>query len=109
MSSGSNEGWEERYEDVLLNPSIVRAGVYLSRRASDHLSPEERCRVWVKLDLIAALAHKLAIGMIKGTLKYPTDDWTDKQWGAYAEDEENDLINYRLLKAHARRVKDTGG
>ena len=105
----TNADWEERYKDLLILREMFSVDVRLGPSAYQWLSTNERRRIRTKLEMVKGLAEKLAWGMLKGTLKYPTDDWTDKQWGAYAEDEENDLINYRLLKAHARRVKDTGG
>ena len=106
MSSDTNEGWEERYTDSLILREMFSVDVRLGPSAYQWLSKNEQYRIRTKLRMVEGLAEKLAWGMLKGTLKYPTDDWTDEQWGAYAEDEENDLINYRLLRTHAKRVRD---
>ena len=43
--------------------------------------------------------------MLKGTLKYESDDVPIDVWEAMADDDEADAINYRLLLAEARRCR----
>ena len=52
-----------------------------------------------KLGISESIAEISAIGLLKGTLKYPSDIWTPEQWIEHATSEIIDGANYlHLLK-----------
>ena len=64
------------------------------------LSGENMERLRRKMPLVQEAATRLAVGMLKGTIKYDTDDWTPEQWIEHLGDEAFDQVNYfMLLKA----------
>lgn len=71
-----------------------------------NLQLKERQRLDKKLILVQQAACELAARMVKGTIKYPTDDWSVEQYNKYQEDEMFDLINYLLLKQQAQLNKN---
>ena len=96
----TNEGWENRYEQIN-EPSYFEVVIFPFVNILYRLDKTEAERLQKKLKLLENYTRKLAVGMLKGTLKYPTDNWTVEQWMHEEEDEEIDRINYRLLKQDA--------
>ena len=93
-----NSGWESRFAEWSTEDFAVCIDYN-----SEGLTNEEQHRLLLKLDIVADYAAKLALAMTKGTLKYPTDTRTPEQWQAFADDEFNDIVNYRLLTDAAKR------
>lgn len=96
-------GWEKRIQ-YLCKPehfyvSVVPAAVLSS------LTTEQIERLLPKLELVVKAAKYMASGMLKGVLKYPTDDIAVEQWMAHVIDEGADQMNYQMLLWNAW-VKD---
>lgn len=58
------------------------------------LTPDERLRTEQKLTLVREEALRLAIAMLKGTVKYPTDNRTVREWVDFAIDDAGDAYQY---------------
>ena len=98
-----NENWEARY-DKLINEDCFSVNIFLEFALTDNLTEDEIDRLQIKLYPIEDLAKRLAVAMLKGTLKYPTDNRTVEEWAAFEEDEFFDLVNYRLLLKAAQQT-----
>lgn len=103
MSTTTNPGWEERYEKI-------RAAVETRERKSceptkilnyllsSHLiTMDEYTRGWWKTQLLEPFIIRLVVNMVKGTVKYPTDDWPAEAWQDFGMDDTADSVNYSLL------------
>lgn len=55
-----------------------------------------------KLRLVEAAAAKMAANMLKGTLKYDSDNITEKEWLDHLGDDLTDSLNYYWLLLAAR-------
>jgi len=91
-------GWEARVKE-LARAEFFSARIVYSDKLSKQLSPSEHIRLDKKLDLVQQAAEYMAAGMLKGTLKYPTDDLTVEQWMAHVVGEGADQFNYEILLA----------
>jgi len=98
-----NENWQERFESV---PSTLLLKLLFSDEMLDFLSEEEYRRMLPKLGLVEEAAQLLTRAMIKGTLKYPRDDWDVQLWEDHGLDDLVDVLNYKLLERAARRAND---
>ncbi len=61
------------------------------------LSRAEYDRLQVKLALVEKLAVRLAVNMLKGTLKYENDEYTLREWLEMGIDDGLDTVNYLAL------------
>lgn len=95
----SNEGWQERAK-VLCDPNNISVTVDCD---FDALTVEERRRLEPKLAIVERLAGYMVAGMIKGTVKYPTDDYTLSDWMKSLIGEGADFLNYIGLTEAAFR------
>ena len=99
-----NPGWEERLA-TLKDPrsfSIAVEPNWGNLRPAG-LTIEEYKRLCPKLELVREFALKMAYGMLKGTLKYPTDDYSIEQWLAGEDDDTVDAVDWRLLRMNAMK------
>ena len=98
-------GWEERFAQYQSYPDLIQ--IEISLKGEDFTS-EELERTLAKFELVKEFAKGLCMGMIKGTAKYEHDRWSEEQFGNGAEDEEYDLVNYRLLRnaEQQRRIRE---
>lgn len=98
-----NRGWEERYKDIQNKLEVhLMPGVILT---SIHglISEDERTRSLWKIRLVEPFVHRMVLNMIKGTIKYPTDDWPAEVWEDMGMDDQADSVNYSiLLRDHLR-------
>lgn len=90
-----NDGWEERVKE------LCKAENFSCRIAPcdipfTSLSDEEWSRLRTKLLLIEQFACFMAAGMLKGTIKYPTDTWKER-WQPNLFGETADMVNYLML------------
>ena len=101
-----NEGWEERF--AIFSARDIDVSIALDPPVGQLLTAEESKRTEIKFRMVEDFARGLAFGMLKGSLKYKTDHWEDEKWANAAEDEEFDLVNYRLLRKseQARRESE---
>ena len=96
----TNPGWEERAERLCDPANFV---VEVTNLPLKGLTPAEQYRLCKKLRLVEQFAARLAANMLKGVVKYPSDEMTVEEWEAAEEDDTVDSINYRLLAADARQ------
>lgn len=103
MTSQRNADWEYRVEQMC-KPEFFKATINVSQSSLNELglSLDEFMRLQYKLRLIEESAVKQALAMLKGTLKYDTDDRTPDEWAAFEEEEDIDRFNYNILKRDAR-------
>jgi hypothetical protein len=94
------EGWQERAE-ALCKPGAATAAITLSQAVIEKLDDDERRRVAGKLRLVAEVAAKLALNMLKGVLKYERDDYSTELWVEYLIDDATDTLNYAYLLREA--------
>lgn len=87
--------WQERVEE-LARPEWFN-GYTPKQELLNRLTSVERERLVNKLALVKQAAAWMAAGMLKGTLKYATDDYSIDQWMAHVVGEGADQINYQLL------------
>ena len=93
-----NEGWEERYKpirDTHHNP--IPVGFLAHMVADGTLSMDEANRSRWKIKLLEPFVTRMIVNMIKGSLKYTSDDWSDEVWEDMGKDDKADGINYDLL------------
>jgi len=94
------EDWADRVEGFLdINNFVV--DIQTSQRLLGSLSTEQKGRLAWKLELVEKAARYMAVGMLKGTLKYSHDAYTTEQWMAHVIDEGADQLNYQLLLENA--------
>ena len=96
------EGWQERFNRVA-NACYFRFSPHIFSEVVEELTVGEYARLVPKLELIARHAERLAVGMLKGTIKYAGDDHSVATWKAEEEDDSVDSVNYRLLRQDAER------
>ena len=89
--------WEERTKKLCGVDSFT-AQISMTDWLMGLLTKEERDRTRIKLGKVEDLSKRLAVGMLKGSLKYTTDAHSDDEWDREIRDEMADFINYWLLK-----------
>ena len=102
-----NEGWEERYEAIKARVHMhLPISRFLDGLVSDDLlTPSEHTRALWKITLLEPFVTRMVVNMIKGTLKYTTDDWPAETWQDMGLDDKVDGINYELLLHHHLHAK----
>lgn len=97
-----NEGWEERLATILdfLDLSVTVNTRVLSGR-NGGLTLEEWNRLGPKIKMVEEFAGHMAENMLKGTVKYTSDEYAVETWLAEEEDDTVDLVNYSLLRRDA--------
>ena len=101
-----NDGWEKRFEkatemtypmsDAFYVSVTPRMGVLVT------ITQDEERRLRSKLAMIERFMQRMAMGMLKGTLKYDTDNRTYDEWRAEFDDEFIDMVNYRVFMEETR-------
>ena len=98
MSIEINSGWEERLQQINEQlPIIIRPSLVWNPDLVYALSESELERFKIKLRLIEQAAEEMAKEMLKGTVKYSSDDWAEADWEEAFTQELYGLLNYRLL------------
>ena len=97
-----NEGWQERAQQIC---KIENFAVYTSFNLSvlEQLTSDEQRRLEQKLLLVENYAQHMAMNMAKGTIKYPSDEYSIDTWLVEEADDNVDGTNYRLLRLDAMR------
>ncbi len=94
-----NEGWERR----LTGFNTRDFGCTLRLKEScNPITDQEYKRLAPKLIMVQEIAKKMALNMLKGTLKYQTDDWPLHVWEEMGDDDLVDVLMYRALERAAR-------
>ena len=99
-TSTSNEGWMERAK-VLCDPNHWLVGAGYSMDLQNGLTEEERERLKPKIQMVIDAAKIMLAGMVKGTIKYPTDGFDIDKWMDHLIGEGMDQANYQILLANA--------
>ena len=104
-----NEGWEQRYQAVKdhvsidLSPKAILGDLVFSGLITE---AESERALW-KILLIEPFVTRMVVNMIKGTIKYTTDDWSLETWREMALDDRVDGINYdALFHNHLRELRE---
>jgi len=84
-----------------IKPEWFRAFAYLTDEGINELTLEQRKRMEPKLDMVSRIAHKMAMNMLRGTVKYDNDDWTVMQWLEYLKNNSIDSLSYTYLLEQA--------
>ncbi len=94
----------ERIEELCVPDNFQVAIAYTGPRNFDEdkqswseLGRAEYDRLQVKLALVEKLATRLAVNMLKGTLKYENDEYTLREWLEMGIDDGLDTVNYLTL------------
>lgn len=98
----SQLGWQSRTEE-LCKPEHFSVQIWTSREIDDKLTDREVLRLSRHLQLVQEWTRYMAAGMLKGVLKYDTDDYTIEQWMAHMIGESVDSTNYKMLLFNAWR------
>lgn len=99
---------QQRRSEMLddLDPSIFQVSIYfdITHPVYKQLSKAELTRTTQKLDIVVSAANRLAVAMLKGTIKYPTDNHSINEWLEYALDDAGDAFQYLHLIQEALKV-----
>lgn len=104
-------GWEKRTEELATPDNFLVIITPLANlwRGLDKCEKE---RLNKKLLILEEAVKYLAAGMVKGTVKYPTDNYSMEQWMAHLIGEGADQFNYQILLfdkwSKIRKEKDNG-
>ena len=89
-------GWEERAKH-LARYDLFKVTINPNAYLLTGLTEDEKKRLFKKLRLVSNAARYMAAGMVKGTIKYATDNYDLKQWFAHLIGEGADQMNYQML------------
>jgi len=98
------EDWQKRVE-LLSKPEFFKVKINPSVDLLSGLTENERARLFTKLNLVSEYVTYLCAGMVKGTVKYATDQHELKQWMAHVVGEGADQSNYTMLLFNAWRLQ----
>ena len=101
------EGWELRIKE-LANAKHFKVSIGVGSVLRAGLTNKENERLDIKLQLVADAAALMAAGMVKGTVKYSTENYSVDKWMTHVIDEGVDQLNYQLLLVTAYQ-KEVGG
>lgn len=90
------DNWQKRTEG-LAKPEYWSVTAAPSVELWQALTLEERVRLDAKVEMVINATKYLLAGMVKGTVKYTSDDWTLDRWMAHVIGEGADQFNYQIL------------
>lgn len=90
------ENWQQRTE-ALAKPEYWGVDISMSEHLIVGLTTSEINRLEKKVAMVRDCAKYMLAGMVKGTVKYTSDDWTLERWMAHMIGEGADQMNYQLL------------
>ena len=90
------DNWQERTER-LAKPEFWTIECKANVELWLELSDEERQRMGPKIDMVIMATKHMLAGMVKGTVKYTSDDWSLDRWMAHMVGEGYDQLNYQML------------
>jgi len=94
------DGWEERTR-ALAQPGLFTVEIGLSEKLREAITDKEFKRLDKKLRLVEEYAKVMCAGMMKGTIKYETDDYDPQKWLAHLIGEGADQSCYSVLLVEA--------
>ena len=92
----ANPGWQEKAE-ILATPELWTVTCEPAPELWKALTPDERERLVVKMEMVQRAACYLLAGMTKGCIKYSSDSYSMEQWMASLMGEGSDWFNYLIL------------
>ena len=93
-----NPNWERRYNQIRERLTIPIDTSFLAAMVgTGDLTMEQANRSRWKIKLIEPFVTRMVVNMIKGSIKYTTDDWSAETWQDMGMDDKADGINYGLL------------
>lgn len=90
------EGWQKRVEE-LAKPEYWYVSLTPRVEMTEQLSDDEFRRLAKKVKMVKEAVKWMLAGMVKGTVKYSSDDWTLERWMAHLVGEGADQMNYQIL------------
>lgn len=95
----TNEGWEDRYTRIkaAIRVHLPNDKMLYALEELGLITRAEVDRSLWKIALLEPFVTRMMLNMIKGTIKYPTDDWTTDMWDDMSMDDQADSVNYNLL------------
>lgn len=90
------EGWQKRVEE-LAKPEYWDVSLAPRVEMTEQLSDDEFRRLAKKVKMVKEAVKWMLAGMVKGTVKYSSDDWTLERWMAHLVGEGADQMNYQIL------------
>ena len=99
-TSAVNEYWEKRAKE-LCNPDYWSIQIYPRSPIFEGMTQGEIKRLEPKIKMVQEAAQIMMAGMVKGTLKYPTDGFDIDKWMSHLIGEGCDQMNYQILLATA--------
>lgn len=100
----ANPDWQRRVE-LLAKPELWTVTCEPAPELWKELTPDERQRLIIKMEMVQRAATYLLAGMTKGTVKYETDSYSLEQWMASVMGEGADWFNYLNLMFHAYNLQ----
>lgn len=94
-----NPGWEERYQAVRdrVHIELPSYDILQGLHITGVITSDEMMRSSWKIRLLEPFVTRMVVNMIKGSIKYTTDDWSEATWQDMGMDDKADSINYELL------------
>ncbi len=93
-----NPNWERRYNQIREHLTIPIDTSFLAAMVgTGDLTMDQANRSRWKIKLIEPFVTRMVVNMIKGSIKYTTDDWSAETWQDMGMDDKADGINYGLL------------
>ena len=92
-----NKDWETRLDRFLEVCPVPFSCEVHSSPGILYLSIQEKERLREKIALVSRSCEEMCKEMLKGTIKYPTDDWSEEEYEKMFTQEFWGLVNYRLL------------
>jgi hypothetical protein len=93
---GQNEDWQTRAK-VLCSPDLWQVAANPSKDLFNGLTEVEIQRLEPKIQMVLRVSKFMLAGMVKGTIKYPTDQYSLETWMAHLLGEGADYLNYITL------------
>ena len=94
-----NPGWEHDYQTIrnIVSVELPMDDIMDVLYNRGLLDTKQISRSRWKIKLIEPFVTRMVVNMIKGTLKYASDDWPDETWEDMGRDDKADGNNYDLL------------
>lgn len=90
-------GWQKRADELCKPEHFLVSITYHPPYNTPGLTDNEYDRLNRKLILVRRAAKLMCAGMLKGVLKYSTDEYSVEQWMAHVVGEGADQMNYQML------------
>jgi hypothetical protein len=94
MELKTRTGWEERLVKV---DTALDVWLMWRMRLGADLGEDEVKRMEPKVKIVERAARKMLLNMIKGTLKYPSDEYDVRTWLRLLQDDGTDSLMYSYL------------